>query len=64
VFFKKSNGAMCLADVIFTKSDPDLALLKTECEGKPIPFASIAIPKMSFAIDIPTLSYFLYQAKE
>jgi len=127
VFIKKSNGTMCIADVIFTQSKPDLALLKTDCEGKPIPFAdsvkvgqsvlamgnpigyefnlskgvvgllnkgelvhdaitdqgssggpiidlnghlvgvSQAISKstrLSFAIDIPTLSYFLYQAKE
>lgn len=127
VFIKKSNGTMCIADVVFTQTNPDLALLRTECEGKPITLAesvkvgqsvlvmgnpigyefniskgvvgslnrgelvhdaitdqgssggpiidlngqlvgvSQAISKstrLSFAIDIPTLSYFLYQAKE
>jgi serine protease Do len=128
VFIKKSNGTQCLADIVFTQSDPDLALLKTDCEGKPIPLAeSVKVgqsvitmgnplgqswyvskgivgllkdgeflhdavidqgmsggpvvdlngqlvgvtqafakdaPKISFAIDSKTLSYFLYQAKE
>lgn len=126
VFIKKANGSMCLADVIFTQTNPDLALLKTDCEGKPITLSesvkvgqsvlamgnpigyefniskgvvgllnkgelvhdaitdqgssggpvidlngqlvgvSQAISKstrLSFAIDIPTLSYFMYQAK-
>lgn len=128
VLIKKSNGAMCFADVIFTQTKPDLALLKTDCEGKPIPLAesvkagqsiltmgdpmyreffvskgivglvedneishdavidngmsggpvvnlngqlvgvtyaaSAAVPRISIAINIKTLSYFLYQAKE
>lgn len=127
VFIKKSNDTMCIADVIFTQTNPDLALLKTDCEGKPITLSesvkvgqsvlamgnpigyefnlskgivgslnkgelvhdaitdqgssggpvidlnghlvgvSQAMSKstrLSFAIDIPTLSYFLYQAKE
>lgn len=127
VFIEKSNGAMCLADVIYKQSGTDLALLKTDCEGKPIPLAESVkvgqsvltmgnpleqhwfvskgivglinsngvlfdavtdrgmsggpavdlngqlvgviqasakeLPKMSIAIDIKTLSYFLYQAR-
>lgn len=127
VIIKKSNGTQCLADVISTQSDPDLALLKTDCEGKPIPLADSVkvgqsiltmgnplgqqfyvskgivgllkygeflhdavidqgssggpvvnlngqlvgvsqafakdMPRVSIAIDIKTLSYFLYQAK-
>lgn len=33
---KKSNGTQCLADVVFTQTDPDLALLHTDCEGTPL----------------------------
>lgn len=36
VMIKKSNGTQCLADVAFTQTDPDLALLKTDCEGTPL----------------------------
>lgn len=128
VLFTTPNGTMCLADVIFTQKDHDLALLKTDCEGKPLTIADnvkvgqsvltmgnplgqafylskgvvglmkdaeflhdavidqgmsggpvvnlngqlIGVsqayakdaPKISIAINIKTLSYFLYQAKE
>ena len=127
VFIKKSNGQMCFADVVFTQSETDLSLIKTDCEGKPILLAESVkvgqsvlamgnplgqeffvskgivglinsngvlhdaitdqgmsggpvvgldgrlvgviqgsakeLPKMSMAIDIKTLSYFMYQAK-
>ncbi len=128
VFFKKANGANCLGDVVFKQIDTDLALIKTDCEGKPLTLSedvkvgqtvlamgnplgqeffvskgmvglvnrngvlhdaaiesgmsggpvvgldgrlvgitqghSKDMPRMSIAIDIKTLSYFLYQAKE
>ncbi len=127
VLIKQHGGKQCLADVIFAKSDADLALLKTECSGKPIPLAqsvkvgqsvlsmgdpmyyeffaskgivglleegrllhdasiddgssggpvvnlngelvgmnratSGATPKISIAIDVPAISYFLYEAR-
>lgn len=39
VFTKKSGGAMCMADVVFAQIETDLALLKTDCAGKPLKLA-------------------------